>query len=133
MGMPRSFLGYNPDLDVRTLDLEQAEQFFREAFGGQVWEEGFEFTALYNEGNTTRQTALQIIAENLGFLNPDFRMNVRSLRGPTTWPARARAKRHVRARLGRGLRRPKNFIDTFYSDSVSTRRAPRLTSPRFRL
>ncbi len=118
MGMPRSFLGYDPDLEVRTLDLEQAEQYFREAFGGQVWEEGFEFTALYNEGNTLRQTALQIIAENLSFLNPDFRMNVRSL----PWPdylARTGENKAPMFALGWGAdyADPSNFIDTFYSDT----------------
>ena len=118
MGMPRSFLGYDPDLDVRTLDLEQAEQFFREAFGGQVWEEGFEFTALYNEGNTVRQTALQIIAENLSFLNPNFRMNVRSLPW-SDYLARTSERKAPMFALGWGAdyADPKNFIDTFYSDS----------------
>ena len=118
MGMPRSFLGYDPDLEVRTLDLEQAEQYFREAFDGQLWEEGFEFTALYNGSNTVRQTALQIIAENLSFLNPNFRMNVRSLPW-ADYLARTGEKKAPMFALGWGAdyADPKNFIDTFYSNT----------------
>ena len=118
MGLPRGFLGYDADLPIRTLDFEQAEQYFREAFGGEVWEEGFEFTALYNEGNDVRRTALQMIAENLSFLHPDFRMNVRSL----PWPdylARTSEQKAPMFALGWGAdyADPKNFIDTYYSDS----------------
>ncbi len=118
MGMPRSFFGYDPDISVRTLDLEQAEQYFREAFGGQLWDEGFEFTALYNEGNTVRQTALQIMAENLSFLNPNFRMNVRGLPW-ADYLARTGEKKAPMFALGWGAdyADPKNFIDTFYSDT----------------
>ena len=116
--MPRSFFGYDPDISVRTLDLEQAEQYFREAFGGQLWDEGFEFTALYNEGNTVRQTALQIMAENLSFLNPNFRMNVRGLPW-ADYLARTGEKKAPMFALGWGAdyADPKNFIDTFYSDT----------------
>ena len=118
MGLPRSFLGYNPDVPVRTLDLEQAEQYFREAFDGRVWEEGFEFTALYNEGNTIRQTALEIIAENAAFLNPNFRMNVRGLPW-ADYLARTGEKKVPMFALGWGAdyADPKNFIDTYYSNT----------------
>lgn len=118
MGLPSSFLGYNENVDVRSLDLEQAEQYFREAFGGEVWEQGFEFTALYNGSNTTRQTALEIIAENAAFLNPNFKMNVRSLPW-ADYLARTGEKKAPMFALGWGAdyADPKNFVDTFYSDS----------------
>jgi peptide/nickel transport system substrate-binding protein len=79
MALPSSFPGYNPDVPTRTLDLEEAENYFRLAFDGRLWDTGFEFTALYNAGNTTRETFLSIIKDNVEFLNPKFRMNVRSL------------------------------------------------------
>ena len=118
MGLPPSFLGYSEDAEVRTIDLEQAEQFFREAFDGQVWEQGFEFTALYNGSNTTRQTALEIIAENLSFLNPNFSMNVRSLPWADYLARTDQAKAPMFA-LGWGAdyADPRNFVDTFYSNS----------------
>lgn len=117
MGLPPSFLGYNDDIPVRTLDLEAAEQYFREAFDGQLWENGFEFTALYNEGNTIRQTVLEIIRQNLEFINPDFRMSVRSL----PWAdflARTAEQRAPMFVLGWGAdyADPRNFINTFYDN-----------------
>jgi len=117
-GLPPSFAGYNEEVDVRTLDLEQAEQFFREAFGGELWETGFEFTALYNSGNTNRQTALEIIAENLAFLNPNFSMNVRGLPW-SDYLARTDQGKTPMFALGWGAdyADPSNFIDTFYSNS----------------
>lgn len=118
MGLPTSFLGYNENVDVRTLDLEQAEEFFRAAMDGQVWEQGFEFTALYNGSNTTRQTALEIIAENAAFLNPNFKINVRSLPW-ADYLARTGQQKAPMFALGwcADYADPKNFIDTFYSNS----------------
>jgi peptide/nickel transport system substrate-binding protein len=82
MGLPPSFLGYNEDLPIYTADFEMAEQHCRAAHDGAVWEEGFEFTATHNAGNIQRQTALEIIKDNIEFMNPGFRMNVRAL----AWP-----------------------------------------------
>jgi len=82
MGLPTSFLGYRSDLPVYDLDFEAALEACQAAHGGAVWENGFEFTATYNAGNTTRQAALEIIKENIEFMNPGFRMNVRAL----AWP-----------------------------------------------
>ena len=82
MGLPPGFLGYDPDLPVFDLDPEKAEEHCRLAHGGAVWENGFTFTATYNAGNTTRQAALEMIKDNVEFLNPNFRMNVRAL----SWP-----------------------------------------------
>ncbi len=118
VGMPPSFLGYDDSVPIRSLDLEAAEAHFRAAYDGQLWDTGFEFTALYNAGNTTRQTALEIIKENVEFLNPKFKMNVRAL----AWPdflARTGEQKVPMFALGWGAdyADPKNFIDTFYSNS----------------
>jgi peptide/nickel transport system substrate-binding protein len=117
MGLPPSFLGYNDDIDIRTLDLEAAEQYFRSAFDGEVWEKGFEFTALYNAGNTVRQTVLEIVRENLEFINPNFRMSVRSL----PWADFLARSGEGKAPLfvlgwGADYADPKNFINTFYDN-----------------
>ena len=82
MGLPTGFLGYDPNLPTYDLDPEMAEQHCRAAHGGAVWENGFTFTATYNAGNTTRQAALEVIKDNVEFLNPKFRMNIRAL----SWP-----------------------------------------------
>lgn len=82
MGLPPSFLGYRDDLPIYDVDYAAAEEACQAAHGGAVWENGFEFTATYNAGNTTRQAALNIIKDNIEFMNPGFRMNVREL----AWP-----------------------------------------------
>ncbi|MBX3139250.1 MAG: ABC transporter substrate-binding protein [Trueperaceae bacterium] len=117
MGLPSSFLGYNPDVAVRTLDLEAAEDYFRAAFDGQVWEKGFEFTALYNSGNTIRQTALELIKDNLEFINPKFKMSVRGLPW-ADYLSRTAEKKAPMFALGwaADYADPSNFINTFYDD-----------------
>lgn len=117
MGLPSSFAGYNPDVEIRSADLEAAEEHLRAAFGGQVWENGFQFTALYNEGNSARQIALEIIKQNLEFLNPKFRMNVRGLPW-ADYLARTDEGKAPMFALGWGAdyADARNFINTFYSN-----------------
>ena len=117
MGLPPSFLGYNDDVAVRTLDLEAAEEYFRAAYDGELWDTGFEFTAIYNAGNTVRQAALEIIADNLSFVNPNFVMNVRSL----PWADvlnRMSEKKIPMFVVGwcADYADPSNFINTFYDN-----------------
>jgi peptide/nickel transport system substrate-binding protein len=82
MGLPSAFPGYDPDVPVRTLDLAAAEEYLRSALDGELWETGFEFTAVYDTGNTVGEALLNGIKENVESLNPNFTMNVRSLEWP---------------------------------------------------
>jgi peptide/nickel transport system substrate-binding protein len=117
MGLPNNFPGYNADAPVRTLDLEAAERYFRVAWGGAVWETGFEFTALYNAGNTARETFLNIIKDNVEFLNPKFRMNVRSLPWPDYLARTAERKAPFFALGWLGdYADSRNYINTFYDN-----------------
>lgn len=68
--------GFNPNASKYTLDLAQAEEHFRAAWGGQVWEKGFKFTMLYNAGNDMRKAGCEILAENLFTINPKFQVTV---------------------------------------------------------
>jgi peptide/nickel transport system substrate-binding protein len=133
MGLPSSFPGYNPDVPIRTLDLEEAEKFFRLAFDGQLWDTGFEFTALYNAGNTTRETFLNIIKDNVEFLNPNFRMNVRSL----PWADFLARNMQARPRSSRSAGAPTTPTPATSSTpstttTATTPRAPRSTCRRCR-
>jgi peptide/nickel transport system substrate-binding protein len=82
MALPPSFLGYDPDVPVYEFDPERAEEAFRAAFDGQLWEEGFEITLSYNTGNTVRQTITEILKQNIEALNSDFIVNVRGIQWP---------------------------------------------------
>jgi peptide/nickel transport system substrate-binding protein len=74
---------YNDNLDhlLYSHDMAKAEEHFRAAFGGEVWEKGFTVTLAYNSGNDTRKVATEILAANVSALNPKF--DVRS--APQEW------------------------------------------------
>lgn len=81
--IPKSLPGYNPGQPTYHLDLKQAEERFRKALGGKLWEQGFHFTIAFNSGNLPRQTVCQIIKRNVESLNPKFKIDVRSVEWPT--------------------------------------------------
>lgn len=72
-------LGYSDNAPSYTTDPEKSAELFKQAFGGQVWENGFTFPAFFNSGNTTRQQGLQILRQNVAAINPKFNIEVREL------------------------------------------------------
>jgi peptide/nickel transport system substrate-binding protein len=84
MGSPviEGLLYFNSKTPKYSLDLAKAEEHLRAAWDGQVWEKGFKFTIAYNGGNLPRQTACQILADNLRQINPKFDITVQAL----DWP-----------------------------------------------
>ena len=64
-------------------DLKKAEEHFKKAWNGQVWEKGFKFTITYNTGGEMRQIATEILKRNVEKLNPKFQIDLRGV----TWPA----------------------------------------------
>ncbi len=79
--IPKSLPGHDPNAPRYTHDLKKAEEHFKKAWRGEVWEKGFRFTLTYNEGNITRQTLCQIIKVNVEGLNPKFKVDIR----PVQW------------------------------------------------
>jgi peptide/nickel transport system substrate-binding protein len=69
----------NPDNPQYYLDLDKAEEYFKEAWGGELWEKGFWFTVPYSSGSTHRQRALEILKMNIESLNPKFHIELASL------------------------------------------------------
>ena len=74
--------GYDPNASKYTLDLDKAAEHFQAAWGGQVWENGFKFTMVYNSGNIPRKTACDILSANLFAINDKFLVAVQ----PLQWP-----------------------------------------------
>jgi len=66
-------------LDRLSYDLNKAEQYFKSAFDGEVWDKGFKVDLLYNTGNEVRETSMKMLAENVTSLNPKFEINVRGV------------------------------------------------------
>jgi peptide/nickel transport system substrate-binding protein len=74
---------YNPDLPKYAKDFAKAEEYFKAAWGGQVWENGFTLTLAYNAGNLPRRTACEILQQNLLSINPKFVVNIQAMQWPT--------------------------------------------------
>ncbi len=72
-------LGYDKDSYVRELDLEKAEEHFRKAFNGEIWEKGFELTINYNTGNQQRKVCADMIKQYVESINPKFKVHIRDI------------------------------------------------------
>ncbi len=81
--IPKTLPGHDPDAPHYTHDLKKAEEHFKRAWGGTVWETGFHFTLTYNEGNIARQTLCQIMKVNVEKLNPKFKIDIRPIQWST--------------------------------------------------
>ncbi|MGZ9810465.1 ABC transporter substrate-binding protein [Pseudoroseicyclus sp. H15] len=75
----RGIMGYREDSPVYTYDPALAEEHFRAAFDGQLWENGFKLTAYMQEGNTLANAALSVLQQNLARINPKFRLELQAL------------------------------------------------------
>ncbi|MGL4611206.1 MAG: ABC transporter substrate-binding protein [Trueperaceae bacterium] len=75
MAIPPFVPGYNPDLPVYTFDAEKAEEAFRAAWDGQLWETGFQLSiATYSP-----LIELEILKANIESLNDKFRLDIVTL------------------------------------------------------
>ena len=79
--IPYGMLGYNPRGKWYEVSKDKAVAEFKEAWGGQVWNNGFKFSVLYNSGNVARQTGSQMLKEATESLNPKFKIDTRGV----TW------------------------------------------------
>lgn len=77
--VPPELAGSDPEAPAYTFDMKKAEQYFRKARGGEVWEKGFQFTLTYNTGSEMREVACNMLKRNVEKLNPKFRVDVRGI------------------------------------------------------
>lgn len=80
---PAGLVNYDSSFKRYTFDLKKAEEHFKKAWGGKVWEKGFKFTITYNTSGEMRQIASEILKRNVEKLNPKFQIDLRGV----TWPA----------------------------------------------
>jgi hypothetical protein len=69
-------MGYTTTQEVYTHSLTLCEDEFEQAWGGQVWSNGFSMTIAYNTGNEQRQAAAEIIKENVESITDTFHITV---------------------------------------------------------
>jgi peptide/nickel transport system substrate-binding protein len=74
--IPRGVMGYTTMQEVYTYSLTLCEEELQQAWGGQVWSNGFSMTIAYNTGNTRRQAAAEIIKENVESITDTFHITI---------------------------------------------------------
>lgn len=72
-----------PPIPMYYFNLDKAEEHFKAAFDGELWDKGFTFDILYNTGNEPRQTAGLMLEEAIESLNPNFHIQVIEVDWPT--------------------------------------------------
>jgi peptide/nickel transport system substrate-binding protein len=75
----QGLMGYRSDSPIYSYDPAKAEEHFRAAFDGQLWEVGFEMTSYYSEGSTEAASSLAVLQQSLARINPKFRLRVQAL------------------------------------------------------
>ncbi len=75
----KPLMGYDENSEVAKLDLEKAEEEFKKAFDGELWEKGFEMTLVYNTGNSARKVAADMLKSYVEQINPKFDLKVQGL------------------------------------------------------
>jgi len=97
------------------LDLAKAEQHFRAAYDGQLWDIGFKLTLEYNEGNDMRRVSMEILESTIESLNPLFDLDVVGLDWASHLPAYQSGQMMVyRSGWGADYIHPYNFIQPYY-------------------
>jgi peptide/nickel transport system substrate-binding protein len=76
MLLPDIYPGYDAEVRKYSFDPKQATAYFKRAFGGQLWKNGFTLNANYRAGSTAVQSAMEILKKNVEALNPKFKVNI---------------------------------------------------------
>lgn len=116
MLLPDTFPGYAPDVPTYSYDPVKAAEYFKKAWGGEVWKNGFVINANYRTGHIVGQTALEILKQGVEALNPKFRINI----GVEPWTQQSgkfQKSEEVMIPMswGADYTDPDNFMYTFYS------------------
>ncbi len=114
--LPEGFIGYDPTLPLPTFDLTKAAEHFKKAWGGEVWEKGFQLQLLYNTGNDERRTAMEMLAFYVSSLNSKFKVSAQGVQ----WPTYLSASRNGFLPIftigwNADYPDPDNFISTYYA------------------
>lgn len=80
--IPPGIAGYNPATPGYEFNRTRADEYFRKAYNGEVWNKGFRFTLTYNTGGDVRQLACEILKRGVEAINPRFHVDLRGV----DWP-----------------------------------------------
>ncbi|GAB4471220.1 MAG: ABC transporter substrate-binding protein [Anaerolineae bacterium] len=84
-------MGYDPDSFIYPFDIEMCREELKQAFDGQLWENGFSIQLAYNTGNDSRRLAAEILRN--GLLSADENGNITVGVVSMPWPSYLAARR----------------------------------------
>lgn len=118
MLLPDTFPGYTSKVKTYSYDPKQAAAYFKRAFSGNVWKNGFVLNANYRAGAVASQTAMEILKKNVEALNPKFKVNINAKQWSQMLTDSKNGKEAMIV-LGWApdYADPDNFLYTFYSSS----------------
>lgn len=70
---------HNLEQPKYSINLTKAQQHLQNAWGRQLWTQGFTITICYNTGNLLRQMVCEMIKINIESLNPKFHVDIQDL------------------------------------------------------
>jgi peptide/nickel transport system substrate-binding protein len=81
--IPSGLPYFNPDLKAYPYDLNKAADYFKKAFNGDLWKNGFQLDLTFNTGNEVREQTMKMLAESISSINPKFKVQARSVEWAT--------------------------------------------------
>jgi peptide/nickel transport system substrate-binding protein len=85
--IPEAVPYFNPEQATYKHDLEKAGELLKNAYDGQLWENGFQFKFPYISGVAEYQTSIDILRRNLSALNSRFKIEPVALPAPKLYEA----------------------------------------------
>ncbi len=81
--IPSGLPYFNHALKPYPYDLKKSEEYFKKAFGGELWKKGFQLDLTYNTGNEVREQTMKMLAESISSINPKFKIQARGVEWAT--------------------------------------------------
>lgn len=81
--IPQGLPFFDSKLKPYPYDLKKAASYFKKAFGGQLWKNGFTLDLTYNTGNQVREQTMKMLAESISAINPKFKIQARGVEWAT--------------------------------------------------
>ncbi|GGR05087.1 ABC transporter substrate-binding protein [Deinococcus ruber] len=116
MLLPDTFPGYTSSVKTYKYDPVQATAYFKRAFSGNVWKNGFTLNTNYRAGAVASQTAMEILKKNVEAINPKFKININAKQ----WSQMLTDSKNGKEAMiilgwAPDYADPDNFLYTFYS------------------
>ncbi|MBI5202200.1 MAG: ABC transporter substrate-binding protein [Elusimicrobia bacterium] len=81
--LAKGLVGYDEKNPSYAFDLKKAEEHFKKAWGGKLWEKGFTCTLMFNDNQPNILTLTNMIKKNIESLNPKFKLDIRTVQWST--------------------------------------------------